>query len=327
MRATDVIDGYRDLHTRVTTNRFFQRMIAASSKLDMHWTDDLAVTLLSRDVVECFQVTKDMVPLVQMAAESLDESDQFRIDFAPAQEGFAQFERPIEIVDIRERVMHVSWVRWGVANQGEHGSVCWAMAFGDAAYPDEVNLELEGQVGPDELRDLGRWRYTGMTATTDGELLTLMDADTRAYARDVKDGLVEHDPSRERHHDEQLARILKALWLLMGQQVGEVTTQNLDRAGAKRARRLNLPTSVTVVELRRPKSLEVKKEESANVEWGYRWMVKGSFQWRACSEHHPLAEPYEKGHRARVWVSPYAKNADRDDLPWKMGEKVYVLKR
>lgn len=325
MRAADVIDGLRDLTTRASSSPAFQTVIGRSTCLDMGWTDKtLASKMLASGGVDCYQVTKDMVPLVQMAAESLDETDAFRIDFAPGPAGLVQFEHPIEVVDIRERIMHVSWIRWGVAQ----GNRCWAIAFADSSQPDEVNLELHEKVDPELLAALGRWRYTGVSVVRDGALLTLMDADTRAHSRAVKDGLVQRDPSRERSHDEQLARVLKALWLLMGQKVGETSTQHLDRASAKRAKRLSLPTSVTVVELRQPRGVKAKGEESGgSVDWSVRWMVRGTFQWRQCSEQHPFAERYEKGFRARVWVGPYAKNADRDDLPWKQGDKVYQLKR
>lgn len=324
MRAADVVDGFRDLHTRITTNPTFARVVSFSADLDMHWPagQDLAVQLLSRSEVECFQVGSNMVPLVQLAAESLDVTDTFRLDFAPAREGFVQFERPVTVVDLRGRTMNISWIRWGVAQPGTF----WAIAFSDTSAPDEVSLtDLPDDRGL--VESLGRWRYTGTTSTRDGAYLTLMDDQTRAYVRAVKDGESPAGPARpaSASNDHQMLRLLKALWLLMAQQVGEVSTRELDRSAAKRARRLSLPTSVTVVELRRPAGHG--DPTGAGRDFAVRWIVKGHFAWRACSAEHALAEPYEKGWRARVWIGSYVKNADRDDLPWAMGTKVVQLVR
>lgn len=323
MRATDVVDGLRDLQERVRSQPYFKQVIEKSASLDVHDLQEGQVSwLLAKDGVECFQVTANMVPLVQMAAESLDTSDTFRVDFAPAHEGFVQFETPLKVYDIRNKVLHVSWLRWGT-----QGDLAWVVAFADSRQPDEVNLEVAEEVPEDILRSLGHWRWSGMNLVQDGEHLTLMGEADRAHARRVKAGEEPLGSTEYVIHDEQVPRFLKALWLLMAQEVGEVSARALDRAGAKRARRLNLPTSVTVIELRRPKGMHLNEEGEGGREYAYRWMVKGHFAWRACSEKHPLAEAYEKGWRVRVWISPYTKNADRDDLPWKMGEKIYVLKQ
>jgi hypothetical protein len=120
-----------------------------------------------------------------------------------------------------------------------------------------------------------------------------------------------------------MLRMLHAYWLLMNQTVTHLTEAEIPRAMAKRARRMEIPDRVTVVALRR---IEGQHHGESDVDWQYRWLVRGHWRWQHVSEHHPAAErDPEGGFRARVWVRPHVKGPD--DKPFHLTEKVYALVR
>jgi hypothetical protein len=342
MRPHEVLDAVADFKRRCDDEYFIEYLRDCVSYVFLKGSHDSArlVSYLTQALPTShgfFQVTANMVPLVQVASECFTEEDTFRKDFAPVARGFVQFEVPVTILDVRSTTLHVSWMYWDMEQE-------FVAAWADSRWPDGAYRVLEQEVGRESellMSDLTRlvghrWQWTGLQHVGDNRRLVLMAEEAQEFfstmpANAYADEWAESHDWHGNTEDTQLLRILKALWVLMAQRSGEVHTRALDRAGAKRAKRakrLQLPTEVTVIELRAPAAGPDEHQiDGEGRKFHVRWMVRGHYVWRHCSEHHPLAEPYEKGWRCRVFIHPYAKLAGRIDLPWRMGEKIYRLQR
>lgn len=343
MRPSEVLDALGDFRQRLDNPEFMRYIasVAAVRRADPRLIEITHGAFEHMIIgMQCFQVTKNMAPLVQVAAECFSNEDTFRFDHAPTPRGLVQFETPLLFPDIRGELLGISWLFWDVTQP-----MPVAVAFLDRSHTDSGSERFKEEIAGHPVdQAIGKWFWSSVQVLDDGRVLSVLtEEQRRSYAEELPldDYLhllrsdVEYVKAREDRamkkagvgHDSTLPRVLKALWILMAQRAGQVTTYGVDRAATKRAKRLHLPTEVTVIELRAPEVSHDQHHESEHRDWRFRWMVRGHFAWRHCSEHHPLAEPYEKGWRCRVYLHPYAKNADDVTKPWKMGEKVYQLKR
>lgn len=120
-------------------------------------------------------------------------------------------------------------------------------------------------------------------------------------------------------------RFVAALFGLLNQVIVDVSEAEVDRATARRITRKNLPVRVQTVKLRRKTRVGGDDEPvgDGHVDWKHQWLVRGHWGWRKCRHDHPMAEEYEKGHRARVYVTPHWKGPD--DKPMLISEKVWGL--
>jgi len=97
-----------------------------------------------------------------------------------------------------------------------------------------------------------------------------------------------------------LIRPLLTAWTLMGQALTVGAPEPAERPERRRSARLNLPTDVVVLRLRRL-STSTDSETADAVGWTHRWMVGG--HWRN------QYLPSRKAHRLQ-WISPYIKGPE-----------------
>lgn len=262
-----------------------------------------------------YRVTEEMGLLVQQAATALDEEDVFDRDLAPTGAGIVRFDLPLPIADIRGETMLAHWMIWGPA-MTEVGPATLVTLFNDGVQPDNVPIENE-----DRYRDIcGWWNWVGANYASHGAPL----------------GGMVHPPSEEtiRYATENgfeavpttnAFRYVHALWLMLNQTITAVEEEVPDRAGRRRwERKMPLPARVSVIQLRRTESGHRPEGESL-VEWQHRWLVRGHWAWRNCGPGLDGAQPYEKGHRRRLWIPGYVKGPE--DKPLMITDKVYDLRR
>lgn len=110
--------------------------------------------------------------------------------------------------------------------------------------------------------------------------------------------------------------VLKAISLLMRQELAEANTVQPDRATRKRLRRQGADEDVRtrVIELRRPKTAHGTGDSDR--EYHHQWIVRG--HWR--NHWHPKRQVHRP-----VWIAPHIKGPE--GAPLIGGEKVYALKR
>jgi hypothetical protein len=279
---------------------------------------------LQREIhqAHCYYIAPEMSDLIAWASTKFEDDDFFRLDEVPTAHGFAYFDKPLSMTDVRGKTMLINCVLWFPARAKRNGvpyDVISLVYFNDHQHtPDDIAKELmaEGYVGP--ASPMGRWGMIGMQAMREHAGL----GPVAIPPHEAKILELEAEGATP-HEFTNILRLMHAYWLMMNQTIADVSEAHIPRAFSKRARRMEIPDRVTVVALRRYEGVH---HGDTSVEWQYRWLVRGHWRWQHVSEHHPLAEPDpDGGHRARVWIRPHVKGPE--DRPLHLTEKVYGLIR
>lgn len=291
---------------------------------------DAAINIVARlydetKAAHAYYVAPEMTDLVEWAADGLDDTDAFRLDEVPTSHGFAYFEKPIRMQDIRGRTMLVNAVLWfRTAFHYANGDPSTTEGFGVVTFndhrhtPDEIAEEIRKGPWGYQISGVSRWGLIGMQGLLDGVRIGPRYISEAKYT-DGATGEVLERPIPFTN----IIRVMHAYWMLLNQTVTHISDAEIPRAFSKRARRMQIPDRVTVVALRRVEGLS---HGDHDVEWQHRWLVRGHWRWQHVSEHHSLAEPDpDGGFRARVWVRPHIKGPE--DKPLHLTDKVYALVR
>ncbi len=113
---------------------------------------------------ECFFIKDEMTNLVLFASEKLDETDLFDPTLAPTDKGFAYFETPVPLTDVRGRKLLINVITWEKNFNKTTGAFevsisCWNDS---ARTPDEVATEIMSNKDKDYqnfVRQLGRFQW------------------------------------------------------------------------------------------------------------------------------------------------------------------------
>lgn len=336
MRAEEVLEAQRDLIQRLDDKRFrwYVGDVSMSEHLQSDLSDEEAKNYVRDQIghglqrvvqtAYAFQVTADMTPLVVQAAMSLDQTDRFEKEMMPTGCGIVRFEQPLPMTDVRGRKLLIHWIVWGpptnswgdstIFNGGPAATIWW---FNDhTVQPDEIGQ----QIIEDSVRDpkgfatkqmIGRWGIAGMSIVSQdvrvGPATVLPSTET--MGRIIVSGDIPHEGTN-------LVRYIMALWLLLQQTIVTQTEYQAPRAHRRWARRMNIPTGVTVIDLRRTGNYH-RQEGETQVEWSHRWVVRGHWRWQACGEG--------RKERKRIWIHDFVKGPD--DMPLVITDKLYRLRR
>ena len=279
---------------------------------------------------ECFFIKDEMTDLILFASEKLDETDLFDPTLAPTDKGFAYFEKPVPLIDIRGRELLINVITWEKIFNEEVGSFVISMScWNDTA---KKHQEL--------LRKIGRFHWikseTVKSGTTVGSKeIELTEQELQAIKETTFDksygvsNLGINNWAWEEYREKiitnptNIVRILHAYWLLMSQTIVEQSKEKGDRAQSRRLERENCPTEVVVIQFRKRKYYNERgeeTEESKKIDWSHRWLVGGHWSLQ------PYKDPVSKGEiKKRIWINPYVKGPE--DKPLVMKDKVYVLAR
>lgn len=295
----------------------------------------VTATLNSFRYADAYRVTAEMTDLLLFAADRLDDSDKVDHTLAPTPFGFVAFEKPIPIIDARNEELLIHYLTWAPINQTDVSPITgrqretpgvWVTMWNDGSMVPDGGLRRIADLEKVSLSALvatfGRYAFIGTEAMVDGDsvgspIVAITDkkrAQMEAEDAAMRDLGFEVVPPTLTGHTNP-ARIVHALWLLLGQTITDVREDPLSRAAAKRAGQMPIPGRVTVISLRRVAGR--KSEGETHVEWRHRWLVRGHWRW----------QPYADGRVERIWINGYAKNAHREDLPWAQSTKLYSLDR
>lgn len=333
MGAAEILDIQAMLLERLTAPRSgFAKMILSQmsynhdgSRAPMGERNIFVENLISTlRIAEVYHVSKDMTPLIQWAASQLDETDQFTREMAPSEFGLVRFEEPLIMNDAQGKVMKANLLVWSPfhiadpAADKRSGTIFYYL--NDLHDPDDYGEELFEDYSREELISkfcrymVSGWEY-------DHEHMRLGPAfvwpDEASAARLLREGVI---PSRTTN----MTRQFYAFWLLTQQTITRRKDAVIPRPFARRAKRMGLPPRVSIIHLRHESEPGEGLGET-NVRWAHRWIVRGKWQWRACGQDHPYAQPYEKGWHCRVWIASYVKGPKH--LPLVQSTKVYSLDR
>lgn len=339
MHPAQVLDLQADLYSR-TMQDSMQRLMTSHYALDMSpyrttkaaYDEGARISAVIPNALQvgaAYYVEPDMTDLVIGASLGLDETDAFRYDELPTECGFAYFEKPLVLTDIRGVDLYVNGLLWfsssmydTQAGVTKYGTIMMLLNDHDST-PDGIAKRL--MAGEKTMMDyeiyratMGRWGLIGFEMLWDGAKIgpPIVEADQIKHAEMIEQGLIPESFTNIR-------RQIHTFWLMLGQTVTSVTDEEAPRPYARRARRMNLPQRVTVIRLRRHERKGDGVGETA-VEWSHKWWSRGHWAWRHCSEQHPMAEPDGKGGwHVRVYVRGSIKGPA--DKPLKITSKIYAL--
>ena len=320
LRPTDVLDLRADLATRLD-NASFRDIVRSvleagvsvhtvQSKQDFVMANALAQIAPSALAPAVnYYVSPDMCDLVAHAADMLDATDMADITIVPSPAGFAYFDKPIVIHDVRGDFVNVNAIVW---RRTANDVMCWF--FNDQyRHPDAAAQFVLEEEDAAALRMIGRWGFIGCILYADGEQIgdPIMSVSETAYDHYWKDRS-EDPPSFDNPR-----RPIHALWMLLNQTLVSRDREFGDRRTAKRMKRMDVPNDVTVITLRRR---EVQHDgEGSQVEWSHRWLVRGFWRWQ------PFKNDEGEWDHRRQWINPYIKGPA--DAPLVVTQKVNAFTR
>lgn len=326
MKPKDVLELRADLAAKLSVPRYrgamAEIMRMGTGAMDYYGSrymaDYAAKSIIS---AENFFVVPEMCDLVAYSSSVLDSSDISDKTLVPSQSGFAYFEKPIEIVDIRQKKIFLNAILWETATDDSTVVHMWNDEY---SHPDDAArfvLEHRATLSGADLASYdkwlavkGRWGYTGVAIYRDGELVgdekQEVSEELAAKYADVEG--IETAPFTNPR------RIVHAFFLMLSQTLVARETERGDKKVARRMKQMGVPNDVTVITFRRTK-YEKKMEGPANVEWSHRWLVRGFWRW----------QPYknEKGEwdRKRIWINPFIKGPE--DKPLVITNKINAFVR
>jgi hypothetical protein len=327
VRPEDVVDAQADLlHRLQQPGSILTQFIASVVSMQIYNEEedklhpDAVMKLLvpGLRVAYPYHVTRDMAKLVQYAASQLEETDRFDRTLAPTQAGFAYFEGGLPIKEVRGRTELIHWMVWNPAQvmtnalTGKTESTTAVWLFNDSNEPDQVTSTFPEGDAVWAHEKLGRWSFMSLHPLFEDQRMgppMVPSEDEEQRARLLEAGIV--DPQAT-----NVLRLVHAFWLLLNQKVTVVNAHRLPRHAAKRAERLSLKSSVTVVKLRTLVYPE-REDGHSTVNWTCRFIVRGHWRWQVYGPGKTL--------RKRIWVHPFIKGDP--DLPLKAGGIVYGLHR
>jgi hypothetical protein len=311
MRAQQLLEEQADLLAKLRGNHDFQEAAASTFRLslgDRPVANEILKTVTRHlEAAEAFYVTKDMSTLVQHAADGLEDEDLWDASLAPTGCGFVRFEKPLVMMDVRGTTMLAHWMTWGPVDGGTLITV-----WNDVRDPDDVVKLLFSQFGEGMVRRVtGHWSLLGGTAMHFGRSLgPAMIPVPEQYAEALRnEGITPTAFS-------SVERLVHALWLMLGQTIVSTREESVRDKYRHHAKRMNLPSRVTIIDLRRMEGAGREPGES-HIEWQHRWLVRGHWRWQACGTNY--------SERRRIWVNGFVKGPE--DKPLVVTDKVYALRR
>lgn len=177
------------------------------------------------------------------------------------------------------------------------------------------------------LLDFTGWAFNNDFEIDHGWKATLHDLTSESISSN--DGLLDEDGNlRTNPHVAMIRLLLLSIWGIMTESVEIVRPP---RAVHRRAERSGLSSyaengDIRIITLRKfldiAGSKKPKNHLAEEVQWSHRWIVRGHWAWRHCSQ-----ENADEGeiNRKRVYIHPFIKGPE--DRPLILKEKVYAVVR
>lgn len=269
-------------------------------------------------VAEAYFLDQEMMPVVTWGARSLDEQATFEVDLWPTPYGFVLLDDPMFQKDIRGRLVATKALFWYPLTQTDpttnrHGPGTVVIHLTDVTDErDETTLHLleSGQFTRNDLLNLGRLQVSHIDYIPHGHQVGPQVVDTSRVKPD-RYGL----PSTGEADNQQ--RFILSFLLMLNQTITRTERVEVSKKHAARMTKRRLPSTVTVVKMRRLAGAS-RAEGESQVEWAHRWIVRG--HWR----NQPCKMDDQWTHR-RIWIAPFVKGPE--DKPLLISEKVYSLER
>jgi hypothetical protein len=249
---------------------------------------------------ELFHITGQMTDLVKVSSTSLPEFTLTPADL-PSPFGFIYFADPVQTIDYSLQgggiapVVAMSWGPWK-GSQWPDGGV-WVTTYTDTWATLASGVD-QGHIVP-ATAELVRKSMPPLSIDNECQIPFSVEP-------------IGEDPQG----GNELVRIIRSTWLLMGQSISQTEILSPDRALRRRFQRQGKePPSVRVISLRRPRRSD-GDDDSNGRDYSHQWIVRGHWrqQWYpSVNDHRP------------VWIAPHIKGPE--GAPLLGGDRVYSLKR
>lgn len=300
--ALDALDAWREIGEFIASPRGWEWLETFNrlererrTGLSFHQTDDsdfpdtvLRALLMS----SVYAARPDTVDLVTAAAETVPYHPVLSGDELPTKYGFVRLAKPFTIRDVRDRDIRVHAVQWwptsvrlqhpgGEQQAAAVAYVIWSRS--DDMEDDYSKLaQAEGDVAA-----LWKWPLS---------LSGMYPADQAAFdvsRLDVDGPLITLRVREEDWAGSALTRWLLSWWMVVKEQMIEVTEEVAPRSGRRRFARAGggvlSPPTVNVVDLRR-RDRTPSVGTGPGVDWSHRWTVRPHWrrQWYPSLAQHKL---------------------------------------
>lgn len=265
-----------------------------------NWPQD---ELDSLRIAQNYWVAPDMVRIAEAAQETLPDEDVL-LEEPPSSHGFLVLAEPFTIRCADQECVDdhpFSGLRWPPVHR-----VLPATKWAEEQHDDGILIQWIGPVVGEEER-----QFFGSAVAPVGNGMFMPAGRPLQIAQSVEIGAM-------RPESAVLCRYARTMWTLMQQPLAAVGELEADRPQRRRLQRAGqIPAApVAIVTLRRKTGRGGNNDETQEVEWSHRWVVRG--HWRR--QWHPRLQ----AHRP-IWINEHVKGPD--DKPLLVREKVITWRR
>ena len=256
-----------------------------------------------------FYCDQEMSSAIETGCRLFEEEDTADASLIPSRTGFAYFSSGVRITE--NMVIHgLYWFKIDdLGDEGREKTV--VVGFNDKLNESDGaksswDRSFEGREIPDT-----RWIYRSYHMYDETTAMVHSSSAMEALKDDLKSSVV----------GTTLSQVMHAFLLMVSQPPEIVTTSTQGPTNKKQINRLsakNVPSEVTVIDIRhRRKSISTSASPS-NIEYSRRWYVEGHWRWQ------PFKNPETREWaRKRIWINSYIKGPD--DKPFVATKRVYAL--
>jgi hypothetical protein len=260
---------------------------------------------IKADDLALFFCDEDMSGMIEMAAGLLTAEDISNPSLITPDRGFCYFADGIRV---GECLIHaISWAPCTNPNNGKIGYL--VVGYNDRLnQKDEIDILFWTRIQKETALSLpdSRWVYRLTT--------TYLEGDPMVPTKDLLDA-AEHLGKEMQPLPLGSGAILHCLMLMLQQPPELIKVEKKKLENKKQLKRLsgkNIPSEVTVIDIRHKYEAVSASSTPSPVNWSRRWLVSGHWRWQSI-----------KDGRKRIWVMPHIKGPN--DKPFIATKRVIAL--
>jgi hypothetical protein len=261
--------------------------------------------------VTLYYCDDDMSEMVEMGAQVLTHEDVADTSNVEHPRGFCYFTKAIALSE----TMKIHALAWAPHMFDDDGN---PITYLITAYNDRFNEADSALEGWEQFHSrVGlpvpnfRWVYRATTPYRSGDPMAPTESLTNALSEFTATPVIRVTPSYAFHS-----------LMLMLQQPAEIVTickkETTNKKQAKRLKGKNIPTEVTIIDIRHKYRSAPSVTGPSDREYSHRWLVVGHWRWQPMKDKETgLAI------KKRIWINPYIKGPE--DKPFIATKRVHAL--
>ena len=265
----------------------------------------------AEDNTKLFYCDEEMSSAIETGCRLFEAEDRADAALLPSKTGFAYFTKGVKLTD-NMTVHGLYWYQITDMATGEDATV--VVGFNDIinrADPTTDSWKRFFEESGDKVPDT-RWMYRTFHVYDQHVKMLISDEEkARLEEYGVGGSLV----------TTTLSQVMHAFLLMVNQPPEVVTTSTARLANNKQIKKLkskNLPSEVTVVDIRHRRRSVSADASPGSVNYSRRWYVEGHWRWQWFKD-----KETDKRIQKRIWINSYIKGPE--DKPFVATKRVYAL--